>query len=188
METIKNEWLDWIKIFLVAIVVTFIIRTFVFAPIIVDGPSMLPTLHDRDQIIVDKLSYRFSDPERFDIIVFHAYDKKDFIKRIIGLPGEHVAMKDDVLYIDGQAVEEPYLEEKKAELTDNQPLTNDFRLEELPGNYETIPDGYVLVLGDNRRNSTDSRMMGLISIDQIVGKTTLIYWPLDRIGITGGKS
>lgn len=74
---------------------------------------MLPTLHDRDQMIVNKFSYLIQDPERFDIVVFHASAQKDFIKRIIGLPGEHVAVEDNVLYIDGEPVEEPFLDEQR---------------------------------------------------------------------------
>ncbi|MDY0405901.1 signal peptidase I [Virgibacillus sp. 179-BFC.A HS] len=110
----KNEWLDWIKAIVIAFIIAFVVRKFLFTPIIVDGPSMMPTLHDRDQMIVNKFLYRFETPERFDVVVFHATQKKDFIKRVIGLPGEHVAVKDNILYINGKKVEEPFLEEKKA--------------------------------------------------------------------------
>lgn len=176
----KNEWFGWIKALLVAFALTFIIRTFFFAPIIVDGPSMLPTLHDRDQMIVNKFKYRISEPERFDIVVFHASVQKDFIKRVIGLPGEHVQVKDNVLYINGEEVSEPFLTKEKEQIKSYQTLTNDFKLEDLPGGYKTIPENHVLVLGDNRENSTDSRMFGVVSMDQIIGKTSLIYWPFDR--------
>jgi signal peptidase I len=181
----KNEWLDWIKALLVALGLALIIRMFLFTPIIVDGPSMQPTLHDRDQMIVNKFTYRFWEPERFDIIVFHANTEKDFIKRIIGLPGEHVEMKDDVLYINGEEVAEPFLQDQKDEMESYEILTNDFTLENLPGEYEVIPEEHVLVLGDNRRNSTDSRVLGVIPMDQVVGKTELIYWPFDRLQIVG---
>lgn len=180
----KNEWLEWMKALLVALGIAFIVRMFLFAPIIVDGPSMLPTLHDRDQMIVNKFSYNFKDPERFDIVVFHADAQKDFIKRVVGLPGEHVAVVDNVLHINGEPVEEEFLPENKQSGT-FQSVKNDFTLEELPGNHEVIPEGYVLVLGDNRGNSTDSRMIGLIDMDQIVGKASLIYWPFDRIQFVG---
>ncbi|MFD2760363.1 signal peptidase I [Lentibacillus juripiscarius] len=177
----KSEWFDWVKALLIAFGIAFIVRTFFFAPIVVDGPSMMPTLHNGDQMIVNKFIYDIQQPERFDIVVFHASDRKDFIKRVIGLPGEHVAVEDDALYIDDEKVEESFLQERKDNMPSYQTLTGDFRLEELPGEYETIPENHVLVLGDNRNNSTDSRMLGLISMDQIVGKTSLIYWPLDRI-------
>lgn len=185
MKKQKSDWFDWIKALLIAVAVAFVIRTFFFIPIIVDGPSMLPTLHDRDQMIVNKFVYRIKKPERFDIVVFHASDKKDFIKRVIGLPGEHVAVKDNILYIDHEPVEEPFLSELKENMKPYQILTEDFQLENLPGGYAAIPENHVLVLGDNRSNSVDSRSIGLISMDQIVGKTSFIYWPMDRIQIVG---
>lgn len=181
----KNEWFEWLKALLVALGVALIVRMFLFAPIIVDGPSMLPTLHDRDQMIVNKYNYYFNDPKRFDIVVFHASSQKDFIKRVIGLPGEHVAVRENVLYINGEAVEESFLPENREEASPFQSVRNDFVLEDLPGGYSEIPEGHVLVLGDNRANSTDSRMLGVISMDQIVGKASLIYWPFDRIQFVG---
>lgn len=177
MDEQKNEWFDWMKVLVVAFAIAFIIRMVFVSPIVVDGPSMQPTLHDRDQMIVNKFGYRIGDPKRFDIVVFHATNEKDFIKRIIGLPGEHVAVQDNVLYINGEAVEQDFFTED-----DVFKHTNDFRLEELPGNLDTIPEGYVFVLGDNRNNSTDSRSLGVISVDKIVGKASFIYWPFSRIG------
>ncbi len=105
-----SDWFDWLKAFVIALILALIIRSFFFSPIIVDGPSMQPTLYDRDQMIVNKFIYHFKDPERFDIVIFHASEDKDFIKRVIGLPGEHVMVKDNVLYIDGEEVEQPFLE------------------------------------------------------------------------------
>lgn len=174
----RNEWFDWVKALIIALGLAFIIRIFFFSPIFVDGPSMLPTLHHGDQIIINKFIYRVSKPERFDIVVFHATDQKDFIKRVIGLPGEHIMIKNNQLYVNGNLVEEPFLTDYKGA---HDIVTEDFSLELLPGSYDKIPDGYVLLLGDNRNNSTDSRSLGLIRIDEIVGKANLIYWPLDRI-------
>lgn len=177
----KSDWLEWTKALLVAVGLVLVVRMFIFAPIIVDGPSMLPTLHDRDQMIVNKFSYYFKEPERFDIVVFHAPTQKDFIKRVIGLPGEHVAIIDNVLHINGEPMEEEFL----ADNPHFNYMRNDFTLEELPGNHEVIPEGHVLVLGDNRGNSTDSRMIGVVPIEKIVGKASLIYWPLDRFQYVG---
>jgi len=181
----KNEWFEWLKVPLIALGLAFIVRSFFFAPIVVDGPSMLPTLHDEDQLIVNKIIYHVREPERFEVVVFHASAQKDFIKRVIGLPGEHIEVKDDILYVDGEAVEEPFLNDQKEHMKSYQTLTNDFTLEELPGGYNVVPDGHVLVLGDNRTNSTDSRMIGVIPIDEIVGKAMFIYLPLNRIQIVG---
>lgn len=181
----KNEWLDWIKALLLAFGLAFLVRMFLFAPIIVEGPSMFPTLHDRDQMIVNKLSYTIGEPERFDIVVFHAPTQKDFIKRIIALPGEHVAVEDNTLYINGEEVEEPFLNEQKENLQSYQTLTNDFTLEQLPGNYDIVPEGHVFVLGDNRSNSTDSRMIGVVPMEELVGEASFVYWPFDRIHLIG---
>lgn len=182
-DTQKKEWLSWLKIFIIALLFALIVRKFLFSPIIVDGPSMQPTLYSQDQMIVNKFSYYFKQPERFDIVVFHASEQKDFIKRVIGLPGEHVMVKDNVLYINGEQVDQPFLEH----VDTSQPIPNitgDFTLEQLAGAYKTIPDGYILVLGDNRNNSTDSRHeLGLVSLEQVVGKTKIIYWPPSRIQI-----
>lgn len=178
-----NEFVDWLKIFLIALLFTLIVRLFIFSPVLVDGESMLPTLEDRDRMIVNKITYKFKQPDRFDIVIFHANDQKDFVKRIIGLPGEHIAVKDNTLYVDGEAMEQPFIDsEENAEIT-YPIITGDFTLEMLEGNYEVIPEGYTLVLGDNRKNSRDSRdhTIGLVDMDEIVGKTNIIYWPIKRI-------
>lgn len=176
----KNEWFDWIKALLIAAILAFIVRMFLFAPIVVDGPSMLPTLEDGDHLIVNKFGYNFSEPERFDIVVFHASAEKDYIKRVIGVPGDHVEVENDRLYINGERVEEPFIEERKQRLEEDQVYTFDFTMEELPGGYQEVPEGHVFVLGDNRGNSTDSRMIGMVPIEQLVGEAEVLYWPINR--------
>ena len=180
MEKEKSELFGWIKSIVIALVIAFLIRAFVFSPIVVDGPSMQPTLYDRDQMIVNKFNYHFNEPKRFDIVVFHATEDKDYIKRVIGLPGEHVEMKDNTLFINQTEEKEYFLQPSNKNDLKEPILTADFSLEDLPGNYSEIPEGLVLVLGDNRNNSTDSRVIGLVDIDEIVGKTSLIYWPFKR--------
>ncbi|HWO77935.1 MAG TPA: signal peptidase I [Bacillus sp. (in: firmicutes)] len=176
----KNEIWEWIKAFLIAIGLAIIIRQFFFAPIIVDGFSMKPTLEDHDRMIVNKFSYKFGSPERFDIIVFQAPEGRDYIKRVIGLPGDRIEYKNDVLYINGKPYDEPYLEEfKKAELSG--PLTFSFTLEDVIGR-ETVPEGHVFVMGDNRRFSKDSRHIGAVPFDKILGKTSFVFWPFEDIG------
>lgn len=179
----SRDFFEWIKIFVVAFIIALFVRTFIYSPIIVDGRSMQPTLYDRDQMIVNKFIYYFKEPERFDIVIFHASDDKDFIKRVIGLPGEHIKVENNVLYVDGKEVPQPFLEQNDGDEVVYPIITSDFTLENLPGNYDVIPEGHVLVLGDNRNDSTDSRDLGLIPIDRIVGKTNLIYWPPNRIQI-----
>jgi signal peptidase I len=181
MSTEKSQIFEWIKAFVFAILLAFIIRTYLFAPILVDGVSMMPTLHDRNRMIVNKLSYKIGEPKRFDVIVFNATVDKDYIKRIIGLPGDHVEYKNDKLYINGKAYDEPYLDKLKKDIIDP-PLTQDFKLEDIIGK-KTIPKGYLFVMGDNRRYSKDSRSIGVISMESVVGKANIVYWPLNEVRI-----
>jgi signal peptidase I len=173
----KNELWEWIKALLIAFAVAAFIRFFLFTPIVVDGDSMLPTLENGDRMIVNKFKYTIGEPDRFDIVVFHAPEKKDYIKRVIGLPGDYVEYKNDQLYINGKQYEEPYLDELKEELPEGN-LTGDFTLQDLDPTIDVIPEDYVLVLGDNRRYSKDSRHIGLVHVDEIVGSTKLIFWPI----------
>ncbi|MCU9593112.1 signal peptidase I [Caldibacillus thermolactis] len=178
--TKKSELWEWIKILTIAAALAAVIRFFLFTPIIVDGESMMPTLEDRDRMIVNKLSYKLGDIDRFDIVVFKVSDKKDYIKRVIGLPGEYIEYKNDTLYVDGVKYDEPYLDEYRKEYHQiymGGPLTPDFSYE--------VPEGHVFVMGDNRRFSRDSRdyTVGPIPIENILGKASIIYWPLEDIKI-----
>jgi signal peptidase I len=177
----KNELLEWIKALAIAVLLAAVIRYFFFAPIVVDGYSMMPTLHTQDRMIVNKFSYKIGEPNRFDIVVFHATIDKDYIKRVIGLPGDHVEYKNDTLYINGEAFDEPYLEEYKNQLIDG-PLTEPFDLESIIGQ-STVPEGHIFVMGDNRRQSKDSRHIGTVPIEEVMGKTSLVYWPISGFRI-----
>lgn len=175
----KNEFWELVKVIAVALILAMLLRYFLLTPIVVDGSSMMPTLHDSDKMLVNKLTYKFREPERFDIVVFHAPEGKDYIKRVIGLPGDRIEYKNDTLYVNGIPYEEPYLEEYKNELIDG-PLAEPFTLEEVTG-YETVPEGHLFVMGDNRRYSKDSRHIGCIPIDEVIGTTRLVIWPLKNI-------
>lgn len=178
----KSELWEWGKALFIAIAIAGIIRLFLFAPIVVDGESMMPTLENGDRMLVNKIGYSIGEPKRYDIVVFHASEDNDYIKRIIGIPGDHVAYEDDQLYINGEIQEEPYLSSlKEQQLFENSTLTKDFTLEELL-QIEIIPEGYVFVLGDNRENSTDSRIIGLVPIEEITGSTNYVFWPLSEMG------
>lgn len=180
-EKQKGETFEWVKALLIAFGIAALIRLFLFTPIVVDGVSMMPTLKDGDKMIVNKISYKIGSPDHFDIVVFHAPEKKDYIKRVIGLPGDTVEYADDVLYINGKAQEEPYLKAYKEELSGGT-LTEDFTLEEKIGR-QTVPEGHIFVMGDNRRMSNDSRHIGPISMDEIVGTTKFVFWPIKDIGL-----
>ncbi|SDB88441.1 signal peptidase I [Pelagirhabdus alkalitolerans] len=177
MSDRKKEWFSWLKAILIAFVLVWILRAFVFMPIAVEGPSMLPTLRSDDHVIIEKVSYRFSDPARFDVIVFNATEEKDYVKRIVGLPGETVEIRDDQLFIDGESIDEPFIDEIRNNQAYGLTYTDDYIFEGV------IPEGHYFVLGDNRQNSTDSRAIGLVEEDDIIGQAVLTYWPLRRIQI-----
>ncbi|HEU5138547.1 MAG TPA: signal peptidase I [Bacillales bacterium] len=167
MSAKKETW-EWVKALLIAFILAALVRYVLFAPIIVDGKSMMPTLHNHDRLIINKLAYNVGDPERFDIIVFHATETKDFIKRVIGLPGEHIAYRNDTLYVDGKAIPEPYLQPYKKQVTGD--LTQHFET--------TVPEAYLFVMGDNRRRSKDSRIIGPVPLEDVVGEVVLQFWPI----------
>ncbi|ARK29104.1 signal peptidase I [Halalkalibacter krulwichiae] len=175
-ENSKVVWWEWVKIFLIAFTFATVIRMFLFTSYEVQGESMMPNVFDGERFIVNKIGYEFKEPERFDLVVFHANEQDDYIKRVIGLPGDTVYYKDDILYINNEAIDEPFLQEKIEEYKWG-PYTPNFAFP------MTIPEGFVFVLGDNRQNSLDSRRFGPISYEQIVGKVDLRFWPLNEAGV-----
>lgn len=158
----------------VVVGVTFLIITFVGQRTYVSGSSMENTLSDGDNLIVDKISYRFKEPQRFDIIVFpFRYEEKTYyIKRIIGLPGETVQIEDGLIYIDGEVLYESYGRE----------IINSAGLAADP---IVLGEDEYFVLGDNRNDSSDSRdpNVGLIHRDEIIGRAWLRIWPLNEFGV-----
>ncbi|MBM7837629.1 signal peptidase I [Alkalihalobacillus xiaoxiensis] len=186
MNVRKSPTTEWAKIISLALLITIAVRIFLLAPIIVEGHSMQPTLDTGDKMIVNQVGYTFLKPERFDIVVFHAPSGKDYIKRIVGLPGESLSYESDTLYIDGNPVDEPFLDKLKATLHGEQPLTGDFTLKELTG-LDAIPEGHYFVMGDNRRLSKDSRDIGVVAKTEFIGKANLIFYPLDNMTIVNKK-
>ena len=167
-----REILSWAVYLLIVVALTYFILHFVGQRTMVDGMSMYPTLEDGDNLIVEKLSFRFGDPQRFDIIVFPYDDHTYYIKRIIGLPGETVQIDEEgTIYIDGEVLEEDY----GAEVISN------------PGRAAEpvqLGEDEYFVMGDNRNNSKDSRTqeVGNIHREDIVGRAWVRIWPLDEIG------
>ena len=143
-------------------VVLFVGINAVSARVRVDGFSMRPTLEDGEFVLVNKMSYRFGEFSRGDIIVFHfpVNPAEDLVKRVIGLPGDHVLVQNNQVFVNGQLLNEPYIAQS--------PLYS--------GEW-TIADGNLFVLGDNRNNSNDSKDWGLLPQEKVVGKAILIYWP-----------
>jgi signal peptidase I len=153
--------------YIIIIIVVTLIRKFIATPVIVSGPSMKPTLKDKEILLLNKVSYKYSNIKRFDIVVIHI-DNKEIIKRVIGLPGENVVYRSNKLYIDGHELENDYSFK-----------TDDFSLKTIPNcnNCIKIPEDKYLVLGDNRAISADSRTYGLIDKSEIQGKVDVSIWP-----------
>lgn len=174
MKNIVKELSAWLIYILVIIVISYLVITFVGQRTQVSGSSMETTLSDGDQLIVDKISYRFRDPNRYDIVVFpYQYEKNTYyIKRIIGLPGETVQIVDGYVYIDGQKLDEHY----GNEVMENPGLATD---------PVVLGDDEYFVLGDNRNNSQDSRAanVGVIHRDDLLGRAWIRIWPFNKFGV-----
>ncbi|RDU35518.1 signal peptidase I [Neobacillus piezotolerans] len=178
----KKEAVEWIKAFLVGIIIFVLIRSFFFANYVVEGESMMPTLKDGNKLVVNKIGYQIGDLHRFDVIVFHANKREDYVKRIIGLPGDEIEYRADRLYINGKEFDEPFLEPYRKEIL-GEALTGDFTLKELTGKLK-VPEGKLFVMGDNRLESWDSRHFGFIPAKNVVGKVNLLYWPITDLAVS----
>ncbi|MDT2802414.1 signal peptidase I [Vagococcus lutrae] len=197
-----KEWVKEIIWFLGLLAIMLIVKKYIMFPVAVSGHSMDPTLQDRERIMAVKLS----KIDRFDIVTFPAPDKPgdNYVKRIIGMPGDTVAYDNDKLLINGKEVAEPYLDEYKQSLAEGEVFTTldtylldktitptkddrwvtSFELTDLNGiNEAVIPEGKVLVLGDNRPVSKDGRYIGLIDMKDISGELKFSFWPLSKFGM-----
>ncbi|MFD1017790.1 signal peptidase I [Thalassobacillus hwangdonensis] len=175
----KTYW-KIIRTVLFAVLLAVFFRSYLFASYIVDGESMEPTLFDGNLLMVNKVIYDWKDIHREDVIVFHANQKEDYVKRVIGVPGDHIEFKEDMLYVNGEAVPERYLDTLRP--NDGDLFTNDFTLEEVTG-YSEVPEGHLFVMGDNRRDSLDSRYFGFVSKETVVGKVDVRYWPMSQLAL-----
>lgn len=171
MKTKTRNILDWVYTLAFALVLALVIRTFVAEARWIPSESMLPTLKVGDRLIIDKVSYHISGIKRGDIIVFKAPPSSNLdetlIKRVIGLPGDTVAIKNGLVYINNQPLNEPY------------------ELEKPRGDYKTItvPENSFFVMGDNRNNSYDSRFWGVVPEELIIGKAVARYYPISSATI-----
>ena len=178
-EWLKDKWKNWGEPFLIAAILAVLIRTFLLGPYKIPTGSMRPTFLEGDRIFVDKVSYRFHAPDRGDILVFrYPLDKKkDFVKRLVGMPNDQVEIRDGKLMINGKVLEEP-------------PFSEHYYYNRDDWNYGkkneiiAVPDGNYFVLGDNSAQSSDSRNWGFVPRKNIVGKAFLIWWPPNRIKLT----
>jgi signal peptidase I len=157
----KRGLLDLLETVALAVVLFLVINA-VSARVRVDGLSMLPTLQDGEFVLVNRLAYRFGEPIPGDIIVFRSINQADLdlIKRIVGTPGDKIAIGDGKVVVNGTTLTEPYINAAPR----------------YSGQW-SVPDGYLFVLGDNRNDSSDSHAWGLLPIQNVIGKALLIYWP-----------
>ena len=172
-----RAFIDWVVVVGVALFVAIMVRTFLLAHFVVEGESMLSTLHSGDRVFVNKLSYRLHDPRRGDVVVLHELtgaSERDLIKRVIALEGESIEIRNCEVFIDEnpndvappKKLVEPYL--------DPQVVAGTSWCEFGP---QLVPDDSVFVMGDNRPGSSDSRTLGPIPIDDIVGRAFVVFWP-----------
>src|SRR5215211_5950936 len=164
--------LEYLVILLVSFALVFgFVRPFVMEAFWIPSGSMIPTLEIGDRVLVNKFIYRFTEPKRGDILVFQSVDNpnEDLIKRVVGLPGDKIAVRGGKLFMNGKPQKEPYTNKK---LPDRSFYAK-----------TTVPKNHVFVMGDNRANSADSRVFGALPEKNIEGEAFLRFWPPDRIGL-----
>ena len=167
---------SWIWSFIVAFIIVGGVYFFLGRPFTVSGASMYPTLHNGDRMVLSKVG----DIHRFDVVILKAPDENvEYIKRVIGMPGDTIEMKSGVLYINGKKVDQPFINTEA--LAKQTVFMDDFTLESLTGESK-VPEGKYFVLGDNRGVSKDSRMIGFIDRSAIEGKAVFTIWPFGRSG------
>jgi len=173
--------LEYVVLAIVAVAVALLIQAFLVKPYRIPSESMENTLLIGDRVLVDRISWRFSDPQRTNIVVFHPpFSGPVLIKRIIGLPGDEIALKDGAVYVNGQALDEPYVRRIDGKAVPTEPFDNGLPWS-LQKAYKVPADSY-FVMGDNRIDSGDSREFGPVPRSQLVGDAFARYWPPARIG------
>ena len=177
---IGKFFLDIIETVVIALSIFLIVYLFLMQPHQVNGDSMFPNFHDGEYLLTDKISYKFKTPKRGDVVVFRAPPQAqcpegagcDFIKRVIGLPGDTVEVRNDKVYVNGKELSESYINSgvltKPGAFTANGPVV--------------VPQGQYMVFGDNRMHSSDSRTWGAVEMGNIVGHVFFRYWPLSEMG------
>ncbi|WP_435367707.1 signal peptidase I [Mesobacillus subterraneus] len=170
----KKELISWIKSLMLAIILALFMRTYLFSPYIVEGASMEPTLHNQEKIFVNKLGTS-NDLKRGDIVIIKGKGE-NYVKRVIGFPGEKIEMKNDELYINKEIMRESYLTANLHSANKSgSKLTGDF-------GPLVVPEGHLFVMGDNRLHSMDSRNgLGYIKKSSIVGKSEIVFLPVKNI-------
>jgi signal peptidase I len=161
----------WLRDIGISVVASALIITFLYQPVRVEGTSMQPELRDQDRLFIDKFFFRFEKITRGDVVVFHypRDPQKSYIKRVIGLPGDTVAIRQGRVFIDDKPIDEPYVPHRYRDTRSMAELV--------------VPPDEYFVMGDHRSISSDSRDFGPVDRDLIYGKATFIYWPADNMGV-----
>jgi signal peptidase I len=170
LHSLRNEIRIWTRDLLIAIGLALVIIVFLYQPVKVEGTSMAPLLSDQERIFINKFVYRFEPIERGDVVVFwYPLDhSKSFIKRVVGLPGEAVEIRQGAVYVNGKVVPEPYVPPQYEDLSDFGPVR--------------VPKDSYFVMGDHRISSNDSRVFGPVPVRFIYGRAVFAYWPVDHFG------
>lgn len=161
----------WVRDFIISVMASFFIITFLYQPVKVEGTSMQPELRDQDRLFVNKFAYNFEKISRGDVVVFY-YPRditKSYIKRVIALPGDNIRIDDGRLFVNGHRVDEPYV---PRQFRDTRSMAD-----------MVVPQGQFFVMGDHRSISSDSRDFGPVTRKLIYGKAAFIYWPADNMGV-----
>lgn len=163
------ELKEWVQSAVIAIILAFIIKMFLFDFVLVQGSSMFPTLENGDRLIVNKIGYTIGEPNYEDVVILSYSDSVEYVKRVIGKPGDTVEIRDQIVYINNQPLTEVYI---------NTEAYDDF-------SKVTVPQGSYFVMGDNRANSSDSRFesLGFVEEDAIDGKVIFRIWPISDLGM-----
>ena len=168
-DSSSKEMKEWAQAIITAVVLALLIRMFLFEIILVDGSSMEPTLYDRNRVFVNKIGYLIGEPQHGDVIIFKTPEgnQSNYVKRLIGLPGDRIRIENGIVYLNNQPLDEPYIAD---------PPYNDYA-------EATVPEGTFFALGDNRNDSKDSRdfRIGFVPRENMVGKAVWRIWPLDSL-------
>ena len=169
-SVLRHEIRVWTRDLLIAIGLALVIIVFLYQPVKVEGTSMAPLLSDQERIFINKFVYRFEPIVRGDVVVFwYPLDRsKSFIKRVVALPGETVEIRRGTVFINGEAIAEPYVPPQYADVSDFGPIK--------------VPQGSYFVMGDHRISSNDSRVFGPVASQFIYGRAVFAYWPVDHFG------
>lgn len=172
--TSRSFWFDvqvWLRDVFLSLAIAAVVIVFLYQPVKVEGTSMMPWLADQERIFVNKFVYRYDDIDRGDVVVFRfpLDPSKSYIKRVVGLPGDHVEIRRGQLYVNGQLTLETYLADRYRDRSSHPAIE--------------VSEHHYYVLGDHRNTSNDSRTWGTVPYSYVTGKAVFAYWPLNRFGV-----